>query len=249
MEGPGNTVVTGTVTHTTMRPLLLCLSVVLSSGGILIGSAGQAPAGGPLAQPPAYRLEAGDQIEIRFFYNPELNEKVDIRPDGRISMPLVGQILAAGETVESLTTHLTGLYKPILKQAELTVQVRSFVGRKFIVGGDVQRPGVFPLIGGQTILGAIMEAGGLKSTSKRDRVILVRRSPAGTPETIEISLKRQGTRFPGQALMEIQPYDMVLVDESGVAKANRFVEQNITKMLPVVLTTGFTYLFGGTFIR
>lgn len=232
-----------------MRPLLFCLSSVLAGSGFLIGDSGQTGPAAGSPSPPAYRLEAGDQIEIRFFYNPELNEKVDIRPDGKISMPLVGQVQAAGETVESLTARLTGLYKPILKQAELTVQVRSFVGRKFIVGGDVQRPGVFPLIGSQTVLGAIMEAGGLKSTSKRDRVILVRRSPAGTPETIEISLKRQGTKFPGQALMEIQPYDMVLVDESGVAKANRFVEQNITKMLPVVLTTGFTYLFGGTVIR
>lgn len=232
-----------------MRPLLLCLSIVLAGSGFLIGDGGQAGPVAGSASPPSYRLEAGDQIEIRFFYNPELNEKVDIRPDGKISMPLVGQVQAAGETVESLTSRLTGLYKPILKQAELTVQVRSFVGRKFIVGGDVQRPGVFPLIGSQTVLGAIMEAGGLKSTSKRDRVILVRRSPAGTPETIEISLKRQGTKLPGLALMEIQPYDMVLVDESGVAKANRFVEQNITKMLPVVLTTGFTYLFGGTLVR
>lgn len=199
--------------------------------------------------PPAYLLEAGDQIEIRFFYNPELNDKVEIRPDGKISMALVGQVQASNLSVAGLTEHLVGLYRPILKQAELTVQVRSFAGRKFIVGGDVQRPGVFPLVGGQTVLGAIMEAGGLRPTSKRDRVILVRRGAAGTPETIEISLKRQGRNLPGQALTEIQPYDLVLVDESGVAKANRFIEQNITRMLPVVLTGGFSYLFGGTFIR
>ncbi len=230
------------------RKLHIAILSLLASCQILAAAQQSDSAGKPAASR-SYELEAGDQIEIRFFYNPELNDRVEIRPDGMISMPLVGQVPVAGKTVEQFTGALRELYRDIVKQCDVTVQVRSYAGRKFIVGGDVQRPGVFPLLGTQTVLGAIMEAGGLKATSRRDKVILVRRNGAGAPQTLEISLKRSGAQLPPAASMPLQPYDMVLVDESGAAKANRFIEQNITKMMPFVISAGFTYLVGGTFIR
>lgn len=201
------------------------------------------------AAPEPYVLEAGDQIEIRFFYNPELNDKADIRPDGKISMPLIGQVMAAGKTVEQLTDALREQYKSSLKQSEVTVQVRSYAGRKFMVGGDVSRPGLFPLYGTQTVLGAVMEAGGLRATSNRKSVLLVRRSPQGTPEVRSVALRAKGGAPPEAATIAIRPYDVVLVDESGVAKANRAIEQHVTKMLPFILTSSFTYLLGGTIVR
>ena len=230
--------------HNTIVPIFLFLCLSSLAAGTQKPEAAAAPVSNR-----SYELESGDQIEIRFFYNPELNDKVEIRPDGMISMPLVGQVRVAGKTVEEFTTTLRELYRTIVKQADVTVQVRSYAGRKFIVGGDVQRPGVFPLLGSQTVLGAVMEAGGLKATSKRDKVILVRRNKSGVPEAHEIALKWSGTQLPPAATMALQPYDVVLVDESGAAKANRFIEQNITKMMPFVISAGFTYLLGGTVIR
>ena len=196
-----------------------------------------------------YRLEAGDGIEIRFFFNPELNERVDIRPDGQIAMPMIGQVQAAGITVEQLTGKLAEAYKGIVKQPAVTVQVRSYANRRFFVGGEVGHAGVFLLGSQQTVLGAILEAGGLRTNAKKGEVVLIRRSADGKPVTQRISLRSQNGSVPEAASTAIQPYDVVLVSEAGIAKANRAVDQYVRQMIPMLLSGGFTYLFNGGLIK
>ena len=77
-----------------------------------------------------YRIQVGDQLDIKFFYNPELNEQVTVRPDGRISLQLVHEIMVAGLTPSELTDLLTKKYAPELKKPEITVIVRSFGAHK-----------------------------------------------------------------------------------------------------------------------
>jgi len=72
----------------------------------------------------------GDQLEIKFFYDTELNEQVIVRPDGRISLQLVHEVMAAGLTPADLTKLLTAKYAAELKKPELTVIVRSFGARR-----------------------------------------------------------------------------------------------------------------------
>ena len=102
-----------------------------------------------------YRLNPGDVIEIRFFFNPELNEHVQIRPDGSISMQLIDDIKAEGlsvaEIVEVLKTH----YAALLTTPEISVQVREFANQKIYMTGEVVRPGVIPIRGRLTILEAM----------------------------------------------------------------------------------------------
>jgi len=116
-----------------------------------------------------YRLGPGDSIEIAFMQNPELNVQVQIRPDGRISMPLVGELLVAGTTITELSTRLASAYADILRAPSTTIQVREFANRRIFVGGEVARPGVLPLVGRQTALGAVMEAGGSFAAAPRTR--------------------------------------------------------------------------------
>jgi polysaccharide export outer membrane protein len=73
-----------------------------------------------------YKIQIGDQLDVKFFYNPELNEQVTVRPDGRISLQLVHEIIATGLTASELTDFLTKKYAPELKKPEITVIVRSF---------------------------------------------------------------------------------------------------------------------------
>ena len=73
-----------------------------------------------------YRIQVGDQLDIKFFYNAELNEQVTVRPDGRISLQLVREITTAGLTPAELTDLLTNKYAKELKKPEVTVIVRSF---------------------------------------------------------------------------------------------------------------------------
>ena len=99
-----------------------------------------------------YRIQVGDQLDIKFFYNPELNEQVTVRPDGRISLQLVHEVMTAGLTPAELTGLLTKKYAAELKKPEVTVIVRSSGGHKIYVDGEVAKPGMFSLMGFTTVL-------------------------------------------------------------------------------------------------
>ena len=90
------------------------------------------------AQTPAapYIILPGDQLDIKFFYNPELNESVTVRPDGKISLQLVDEVQAAGLQPAELDARLTEAYSLELKKPLVTVIVRSFKGQRIYVGGD-----------------------------------------------------------------------------------------------------------------
>ena len=190
-----------------------------------------------------YRLEAGDTVEIRFFYTPELNDKMQIRPDGKISLGLIGEVTAAGKTIEELTKQLEQRYTGQLKNPSIAVQVASFANRKVFVGGEVARPGLIALTGEQTVLGAILESGGLTKSAARGEVLLVRRSESGAPETFHLSMERGKGEISSQASsFLLRPYDVVLVAESRISRVNRAVDQYVFKFIPPQLTLGFTYL-------
>ena len=115
---------------------------------------------------PEYRLEPGDSIEVRFYYTPDMNDHMLIRPDGCISLALIGTALAAGKTVPELTAYLEDRYAKLLKHPSISVQVQAFANRRIFVGGEVTRPGMLPLVGEETVLGAIVEAGGLTKQAR-----------------------------------------------------------------------------------
>jgi polysaccharide export outer membrane protein len=221
---------------------------MVTSAGISFGVPQQPTSPATPAQPAAgasesYRLAPGDEVEIRFFYNPELNDRAPIRPDGRLSIPLMGELNIAGLTVAELTARLKDFFKSQLQKPELTVQVRGFTNQRIFVGGEVARAGVLPLVGTKTILEAIIESGGFKESSQRSSVLLIRRDASGNPSKMQVSLNDNATG-PRASSTFLQPYDVVLVSESGISKADRVVDQYLRRMIPVLLTSGFTYLAG-----
>jgi polysaccharide biosynthesis/export protein len=193
-----------------------------------------------------YSLEAGDTIEIKFFYNTELNDTIQIRPDGRISLLLIGEAVAAGQTIPQFSAALTEKYKGILRQPEISIQIRNYANRKIFVGGEVTRPGMIPLVGKQTLLAAIMEAGGLRSTANRSEAFLIRKSEIGLLTTQRLSLKDHAAA----AGVILQPFDVVIVNRSRVAKVDQAIDQYIRQMIPATLNGGFSYLFnaGGVIV-
>jgi polysaccharide biosynthesis/export protein len=194
----------------------------------------------------SYRLNPGDTIEIKFMTNPELNELVVIRPDGRISMPLVGELLVANTTIADLSARLATAYEDILKTPSATIQVRDFANRRVFVGGEVGRPGVLPLVGRQTALSAVMEAGGFRGSAARDEIIVIRKGIEDEPRVLRLAAKGQDGKAPEAANFALQPLDVVLVTESGVARTNRAIDQYVRQMIPVTLTGGFSWLLGNT---
>lgn len=138
-------------------------------------------AGSSLAQD-AYRLEAGDQIELWTSVEPSLRRSVTIQPDGWISLPLVGHIQASGHTVPELEKLLQDQIKGYFKEAlDLTVMLQSNTERPQIiyVSGDVTTPGSYPYRPGMLVVHCVSMAGGLFRTTPtaadEDRAALLRR--------------------------------------------------------------------------
>jgi protein involved in polysaccharide export with SLBB domain len=189
----------------------------------------------PKASIPAqeYRIQTGDLLDIRLFYNPELNESVTVRPDGRISLQLVKEIDAAGKTPAQLAELLTTRYSPQIKNPEITVIVRSFNTQKVYVDGEVNRAGLVALTEPMTVLQAIAQAGGFKDTAKVSEVILIRRDADKAKITMTVNLENAVDGSDRAQDIPLMPYDIVYVPRSNIANVNLWVDQYIRKNLPI----------------
>lgn len=107
-----------------------------------------------------YRIRAGDLLDVKFFYNSELNEQVTVRPDGRISLQLANDLMAGGLTPAELTEQLKKKYASEIDNPEITVIVRSFSYQRIFVDGEVYKGGLILLVGQMTVLQSITQAGG-----------------------------------------------------------------------------------------
>jgi protein involved in polysaccharide export with SLBB domain len=219
--------------------IVLVLVLVLAGGAAARQGGGAiAPQGGPAdgaagrAPGPEYRIQIGDQLEVKFFYSPELNERVTVRPDGRISLQLIPEVVAADLTLAMLARELTERYSADLNQPQVTVIVREFGSQRVFVDGEVGTPGMVPLVGRMTVLQAISQAGGMKDTARPGEVLVIRRGPAGTPVALRADLKqaRDGRNLAQD--VSLAPQDIVFVPRSRIANVNLFVDQYIRKVLP-----------------
>ena len=192
---------------------------------------------------PEYRLQPGDTVDVRFFFNPEMNEQgVQIRPDGRISMQMVGEVLLAGRTVGEVTRQIETEYASLLKTPRVTVQIRGYAAQKAFISGEVPRPGTISLATPMTLLAALGEAGGITVRGNRKNVILIRKLADGTPGRVSVNLFEKGNPTVA-ALSPLQPFDVVLVPESKITQVDRWVDQYIRQLIPVNMAAGFTYLW------
>lgn len=186
-----------------------------------------------------YQIQIGDQLDIKFFYNPELNEQVTVRPDGRISLQLVNEIMTAGLTPAQLTNVLTEKYAHKLTKPEVTVIVRSFGAQKFYVDGEVTRPGMLPLVGFISVLQAISQAGGMKDTARMNEVIVIRRGEANQPVAFQVNIKKVIDGSDMNQDIILKPFDIVFVPKSPIGNVNKWVDLYIRKNIPI--STGFGY--------
>lgn len=188
-----------------------------------------------------YVLQPGDELDVRFYYNPELNLSVLVRPDGKISLPLAEEVQAAGQTVPQLTQTLRSKYQSELRRPELTIIVRSFNSQKVFVGGEVASPGVIQAIGPLTVLQSVTQAGGFKETARPDEVLVIRRDPTTrTPLVIPVNISSAIDGSQPNQDISLMPYDIVFVPKSPIANVNKFVDQYIRQNIPF----GFGLAYG-----
>lgn len=158
---------------------------LLAIGLILVtGLSASFPASAVAEQPP-YILGPADVVEIVVFGSPEVSRTVTVRPDGVISLPLVGEIEAAGLTPEQLRQKVTALVAAFVRQPRVTVIVREFRRIRVSVLGQVSHPGVFELAQGAAVLDALAAAAGLTPDAGLGEARLIR----GTDPPIVIDLE------------------------------------------------------------
>src|SRR5262245_58282405 len=126
------------------------------------GAAAATMVGAPASQtsPPSYRVGALDEIEIRVKFHDRLNDLAKVRPDGRITLPEVGDLYVAGMTPPVLDSAITAAYEPLVHDPEVTIFVRNFGNLAIYVLGEVSRPGLFDLKPHMTVMQALAAASG-----------------------------------------------------------------------------------------
>ena len=203
----------------TMKPLSLVETLALAAllaappaAGAQAHSAGNA--GAPAAanaRPWAndeYRLGPGDKLRVEVYREAQLSQSLQVRPDGKITLPLVGDFLAAGRTPIELRDALTTSLKEYVTNPVVTVIVVEATAAQVNVIGEVASPGTLVMQGPMTVLEALAKVGGLREFADRDDIRILRKTPTGI-RTIEFDYKKavRGELEP----MFLQPGDTVVV--------------------------------------
>jgi polysaccharide biosynthesis/export protein len=137
----------------------------------------QPSAAKPATNPdPSYVIGARDVLAIQIWGDPRLSGNILVRPDGRISMSLIGEINAAGLTPAELEVAIANLLKEkeILRKPQVTVQVAQILSKEYFLQGEVLKTGSFPLVVPTTILEALVNAGGFKDFANVKKIEIIR---------------------------------------------------------------------------
>ena len=164
----------------------------------------------------AYVLQAGDEIEIQVYREPELSGTFKLNAAGEIRHSLAGAVPMAGKTVEEAEADFTQrLAKDYLVNPRVIVRLASTQSSQVVVLGEVAKPGVYPLPFGEkmTLLQAIAGAGGFTELASPDRVSLVRRRPDGGQTTLKIRVSDLLGGKGKQPDVPLEPNDVIMVPQ------------------------------------
>lgn len=128
-----------------------------------------------IAEDGDYMVQPGDVLAVSVWKEEDLQQLVIVRPDGKFSFPLTGEVVAAGRTVESITQDLIEGIKTYIPDAVVTVQVQQIVGNKIYVLGKVLRPGEFLMTQEIDVMQAVAQAGGMATFADENKISILRR--------------------------------------------------------------------------
>jgi polysaccharide biosynthesis/export protein len=161
-------------------------------------------------RPDAYVIGAEDGLSIYVWKEPDMSKSVPVRPDGMISLPLVGEIKAAGYTPVQLQGVLAEAMKKYVSDPQVTVIVDKVSSLSFNMVGEIARPGYYPLTRRMTVLDAIALAGGFKDFANTKKIYVLR-TVNGTEQRLPFNYKEVIKGKNSQQNIELQPRDTIVV--------------------------------------
>jgi polysaccharide biosynthesis/export protein len=189
-------------------------SIALSSRALQTSTAGASIADASPATKPhdaAYKIGSSDVLAITVWKEPEVSRSIPVRPDGKISLPLVGELQAAGRTPLQLEQDISGKLKAYITNPDVNVMVQQINSEKFNVLGRVAHSGSYPLSTDTTVLDAIATAGGFLDFAKETGVYVLRSTPGGGQKRLAFNYKDVIKGKHPEQNIKLEPGDTVVV--------------------------------------
>jgi protein involved in polysaccharide export with SLBB domain len=217
------------------------LAVAMLLAGLVVGlgactpsapnitSEGVVSGGVPLTD--EHALAPGDEIEIRFPYMADLNDRVVVGPDGRVSLQLVNTVAIGGLTVGEATKTLDADYAKVVKSPTLTVTVRTYAPESVYVDGWVNTPGLVRSDVPLTVSRALAQAGGVKTGAKTDYILVLRKGADGKTHYYQVGLGSYAGAGEGAQDPMLKSYDVVYVPQTTLGSLSDFL-QTYVKNIP-----------------
>jgi polysaccharide biosynthesis/export protein len=161
--------------------------------------------------PDRFLIGNDDVLAINVWKETELSRSAIVRSDGKISLPLVGEVQASGETPRQLEQAIVVKLKNYISEPEVTVMVQQINSQKFNILGQVVRPGSYTLTNSVTVLDAIAVAGGFRDFAKKKSIYILRQNPDGGQSRIAFNYKDVIKGKSAEQNGKLQPRDTVVV--------------------------------------
>ena len=152
-----------------------------------------------------------DVLAVNVWKETEISRSVPVRSDGKISLPLVGEVQASGHTPRQLEQEIAKRLQNYISEPEVTVIVQQINSQKFNVLGQVVKPGLYPLTNSPTVLDAIGLAGGFRDFAKQKSIYILRKSPDGGQSRLPFNYKDVVKGKNPEQNVKLQPGDTVVV--------------------------------------
>ena len=158
-----------------------------------------------------YVIGNDDVLAINVWKEPDVSRSVPVRSDGKISLPLAGEIQAAGKTPLNLEQDIAAKLKNYIGEPEVTVIVQQSNSQKFNILGQVTRPGTYPIVNSATVLDAIALAGGFRDFAKQKAIYVLRQNADGTQARLPFNYKDVVKGKNPEQNVKLQPRDTIVV--------------------------------------
>ncbi|MGA8528921.1 MAG: polysaccharide biosynthesis/export family protein [Acidobacteriaceae bacterium] len=167
-----------------------------------------------------YTIQSNDVLEVRFPLTPEYGQTVTVDPTGQVYLPQLGDLRAAGMTVEQFRAEIVAAASRHLVNPEVSVNLKDFDKPHFFVEGEVATPGKFEYRPDISVLDAVALAGGFKGSARKSKVLLLRKVD-GSSETKILNLKAIIDRGELQEAASLKPGDVIFVTQDSLSKIER----------------------------
>jgi len=197
----------------------------------------------PPAEPgPSYRIQLGDEMHVRFLFQPEMDEQIPVRPDGRITLSSTGELTVVGLTTTELEKMIVDKSSTRLRNPSVSVIMTKIGEQRVYVGGEVLHPGYVVLRpdGTMTPLQAVLQSGGFKTTAKLESVLLLTPTPDGHFSAARMDMAQVvNDGVPERVRLHMN--DVVFVPRTWIADMDLVVDQYVRGLIPSLPHVGAGY--------